>query len=305
MIELGTGAAADAGSLIKDATDQSFMADVIEGSREAPVIVDFWAPWCGPCKTLGPMLEAAVQAQGGKVRMVKVNMDECPAVSQMAAQQLRVQSIPAVFGFVDGQPVDGFMGAVPQSEIDAFVQRLVKAAGGGALDEALDQAEQLLEQGAVAEAAQTFGAVLAQDGENARAMGGMIRATLVAGDVEQASAMLSAVPDAIAEDPAIAAAKAAVELAGQAQSAGETEDLRAALAADPANHQARFDLAVALSAAGDNEAAIEELLELFRRDREWNDDAAKQQLFKIFDALGPKDPLALSGRRRLSSMIFA
>ena len=305
MIELGTGPGTEAGSVIKDATDQSFMADVIDGSREVPVIVDFWAPWCGPCKTLGPMLEAAVQAQGGKVRMVKVNMDECPAVSQMAAQQLRVQSIPAVFGFVNGQPVDGFMGAQPQSEIDAFVARLVKSGSADALGEALDVAEQLLDEGALAEAAQTFAAVLGEDPENARAMGGMIRATLAAGDVEQAQAMLASVPDAIAEDPAIAAARAAVELAGQAAEAGETAELRAALDADPGNHQARFDLAVALSAAGDNEAAIEELLELFRRDREWNESAAKEQLFKIFDALGPKDPLALTGRRRLSSMIFA
>ena len=305
MIELGGGTAAGAGDLIKDATDQSFMADVIDGSREVPVIVDFWAPWCGPCKTLGPMLEAAVQAQGGKVRMVKVNMDECPAVSQMASQQLRVQSIPAVFGFVDGQPVDGFMGAQPQSEIDAFVQRLAKSGGADAIGEVLDQAEQMLEQGALGEAAQAFGAVLGQDPENARAMGGMIRTTLAAGDTDQASAMLDAVPESIAQDSAILAARAAFELASQAQEAGETGELRAKLDLNPDDHQARFDLAVALSGAGDNENAIEELLELFRRDREWNDSAAKEQLFKIFEALGNKDPLALSGRRRLSSMIFA
>ena len=305
MIELGSGPTAEAGSLIKDATDQSFMADVIDGSREVPVIVDFWAPWCGPCKTLGPMLEAAVQAQDGKVRMVKVNMDECPAVSQMAAQQLRVQSIPAVFGFVDGQPVDGFMGAQPQSEIDAFVQRLAKSGSADAVAEILDQAEQMLDEGALGEAAQMFGAVLGQDPENARAMGGMIRATLAAGDTDQANAMLDAVPESIAQDPAIAAARAAVDLAAQAQEAGETGELRARLDINPDDHQARFDLAVALSASGDNENAIEELLELFRRDREWNDSAAKEQLFKIFDALGPKDPLALTGRRRLSSMIFA
>ena len=305
MIELGTGPATGEGAVIKDATDQSFMADVIDASREVPVVVDFWAPWCGPCKTLGPMLEAAVQAQGGKVRMVKVNMDECPAVSQMAAQQLRVQSIPAVFGFVNGQPVDGFMGAQPQSEIDAFVQRLVKSGSADAIGEALDQGDEMLEQGALAEAAQLFAAVLGEDPENARAMGGMIRTTLAAGDVDKAQAMLASVPPAMAEDPAIAAARAAVELAGQAQDAGETAEFRARLEANADDHQARFDLAVALSATGDNETAIEELLELFRRDREWNDAAAKDQLFKIFDALGPKDPLALTGRRRLSSMIFA
>jgi putative thioredoxin len=304
MIDLGTPAA-EAQPAVIDTTDATFMADVIDGSRETPIVVDFWAPWCGPCKSLGPMLETAVRATNGKVRMVKVNMDECPAVSQMAASQLRVQSIPAVFGFVGGQPVDGFTGAVPQSEVDAFVHRLAKSSGADALDEALDAADQMLEEGAVTDAAQTFAAVLGEDPENARAMGGMIRATLAAGEVEKAEALLGSVPESIAEDPAIAAARAAVGLASQAAEAGETAELRAKLAANQDDHQARFDLAVALSAAGDNENAIEELLELFRRDREWNDAAAKEQLFTIFDALGPKDQLALTGRRRLSSMIFA
>ncbi|MEL7468010.1 MAG: co-chaperone YbbN [Pseudomonadota bacterium] len=303
MIELGTSsdASAASGGGVMDTTDATFVKDVIETSRETPVVVDFWAPWCGPCKTLGPMLEQEVAATNGKVRMVKVDVDK----NQMIAAQLRVQSIPAVFGFVDGQPVDAFMGAVSPAEVKDFVQRLAKGAGTGALDEALDAAEEMLEQGALAEAAQTFAAILGEDPENPRAMGGMIRATVAAGDIERARTMLEQVPASITDDPAIAAARGAVELATQAEDAGETADLRAAIDADPNNHKARFDLSVALAASGDNESAIEELLELFRRDREWNDSAAKEQLMTLFDTLGPKDPLALKGRRRLSSMIFA
>ena len=300
MIEMGSAATADTAAPVKDVTDATFAAEVLDASRETPVVVDFWAPWCGPCKTLGPMLEQAVAKTKGKVRMVKVNVDE----NQMVAAQLRVQSIPAVFAFVDGRPVDGFMGALPGSEIDQFIKRLIEQAGGG-FEEALAAAEQMLDQGAAAEAAQTFAAILGEDPEEPRATGGMIRATLAAGQIEQAKAMLAQVPPSIAQDAAIAAARAAVELAEQASEAGETAELRARLDANPDDHQARFDLAIALSAAHDNKAAVDELLELFRRDREWNDGAAKNQLFKIFEALGPKDPVALTGRRRLSSMIFA
>lgn len=298
MIELG--AAAGPGAVpVKDVTDQTFAADVLDASKEAPVIVDFWAPWCGPCKTLGPMLEEAVAKTNGKVRMVKVNVDE----NQAVAGQLRVQSIPAVFAFADGRPVDAFMGAVPKTEIDAFIKRLIDGAGAG-FDEALDAAEEMLAQGAVADAAQTFAAILQEDPEEIRAMGGLIRATLAAGDVEQAKAMLAQVPEDKTDDPAIAKARAEIELAEQAAEAGETAELSARLDANPDDHQARLDLAVALAGAGQNEEAINQLLELFRRDREWNDGAAKEQLFKIFDALGPQDPLALTGRRKLSSMIF-
>lgn len=302
MIELGssTGAAAGGGA-VKDVTDATFMADVIEASRETPIVVDFWAEWCGPCKTLGPILEQAVAATGGKVRMVKVDVDK----NQQFAGQLRVQSIPAVFAFVDGQPVDAFMGAVSPGEVNDFVAKLANGAGAGALDEALDAAEQMLDEGAVTEAAQTFAAILGEDPENPRAMGGMIRATLAAGEIDRAKALLEQVPETIAEDPAIAAARAAVELAEQAQGAGETDELRAALEANPDDHQSRFDLSVALVASGDHEGAIEELLELFRRDREWNDNAAREQLMTVFDTLGPTDPIGLKGRRRLSSMIFA
>ena len=298
MIELG--AAAGPGAVpVKDVTDQTFAADVLDASKEAPVIVDFWAPWCGPCKTLGPMLEEAVAKTNGKVRMVKVNVDE----NQAVAGQLRVQSIPAVFAFADGRPVDAFMGAVPKTEIDAFIKRLIDGAGAG-FDEALEAAEEMLAQGAVADAAQTFAAILQEDPEEIRAMGGLIRATLAAGDVEQAKAMLAQVPEDKTDDPAIAKARAEIELAEQAAEAGETAELSARLDANPDDHQARLDLAVALAGAGQNEEAINQLLELFRRDREWNDGAAKEQLFKIFDALGPQDPLALTGRRKLSSMIF-
>ena len=299
MIDLG--AAAGPGTApVKDVTDQTFAVDVLDASNEVPVIVDFWAPWCGPCKTLGPMLEEAVAKTNGKVRMVKVNVDE----NQMVAGQLRVQSIPAVFAFSGGRPVDGFMGAVPRSEIDAFVKRLIDAAGAG-FDEALEAAEQMLAEGAAADAAQTFAAILQEDPEEIAAMGGLIRATLATGDLDRAKAMLDQVPAAKAGDPAIAKARAEIELAEQAEGAGETAELAARLDADPNDHQARYDLAVALSAAHRNEEAIDQLLELFRRDREWNGGAAKDQLFKIFDALGPKDPAALTGRRKLSSMIFA
>jgi putative thioredoxin len=233
--------------------------------------------------------------------MVKVNVDQ----NQMVAQQLRVQSIPTVYAFVDGQPVDGFMGAVSPAEVKEFVARLARDADADVVGEALDAADKLLDEGAAAEAAQTFAAVLAQDPENPRALGGMIRATLAAGDVERAGQMLDTVPAKIADHAAVAAARAAVDLATQTRDVGETKELRDRLARNPDDHQARFDLATALLAKRDREGAVDELLELFRRDREWNDGAAKAQLMKVFDTLGPKDPIALKGRRRLSSMIFS
>ena len=302
MLELGQKTDnAPAGDLIKDSSEATFMADVVEASREVPVIVDFWAPWCGPCKTLGPMLEAAVTEARGKVRMVKVNVDE----NQAIAAQLRIQSIPTVYAFWQGQPVDGFQGAVPGSEIKTFIERLTGLAGDGGLAEALEAAEQMLAEGAAADAAQTFAAILAEEPENAAALAGLIRSYLAGGQEEQAEALLAKVPEKIASAPEIEAVRAQMELARQAANAGPVAELRAQVEANPADHQARFDLAQALHAAGQVQDAVDELLELFRRDREWNDGAAKAQLFTIFEALKPQDPVALNGRRKLSSMIFA
>ena len=303
MIELG-GAQPQDQDLIKDVAEADFMKDVIEASREVPVIVDFWAPWCGPCKTLGPMLEQAVRDAKGAVKMAKVNVDEAQAI----AGQLQIQSIPTVYAFYQGQPMDGFQGAVPQSEITAFVDRLVKASGGdasGGLDDAIAAAEEMLEQGAPMDAVQVFQAVLGEEPNNAAAYGGMVRAYLAAGDVDQAEAILNGASVEISETPELEAAHAQLALARQAENAGPVAELTAKVEAEPDNLQARFDLAQALNANGQTEEAVDALLDLFRKDREWNDGAAKEQLFTIFDALKANDPIVLNGRRKLSSMIFA
>jgi len=290
------------GDLIKDTTEATFMQDVIEASREVPVIVDFWATWCGPCRTLGPALEAAVNAAKGKVRMVKVDVDK----NQMIAAQLRIQSIPTVYAFWQGQPVDGFQGAIPASEIKAFIDKLTALTGeDGGLAEALEAAEQMLAEGAVADAAETFAAILGEEPENAGAYAGLIRCHLALDQLDQAEAMLDAAPPAVAKAKEIEAARAQLELARQAANAGPEQELRAAVQADPQDRQARFDLALALHAAGKVDEAVDVLLDLFKLDREWNDAAARTQLMTIFEALKPTDPIALKGRRRLSSMIFA
>ncbi len=304
MLELSTGSDLPA-DLIKDTTEAGFMKDVVEASQTTPVIVDFWAPWCGPCKTLGPMLEKAVTAAKGAVKMVKVNVDE----AQMIAGQLQIQSIPTVYAFHKGQPIDGFQGAQPDSEIKAFVDRVVSAGGGEApgesLNAAVEAAEEMLAEGAVVDAAQTFAAILAEEPQHAAAYGGLVRTHIAMGDLDQAEAILNGAPAEISNSAELEAAHAQIELARQAADAGPIAELTAAVEADPGDHQARFDLALALHAGGEVQQAVDQLLEIFRSDREWNDGAAKTQLFTIFDALKPNDPVVLNGRRKLSSMIFA
>ncbi len=303
-LNLSPAGAGDA-DLIKDTSEATFMADVVEASQTVPVIVDFWAPWCGPCKTLGPMLEDAVRAAKGAVKMVKINVDE----AQQIAGQLQIQSIPTVYAFFKGQPVDGFQGALPQSEIKAFIDRVIKAGGGEApgeeLSEAVAAADDMLAEGAAQDALDTFAAILGEDPNHAGAYGGMVRAYIALDQLDQAEAHLNGAPIEISKTPELEAAHAQLQLARQAADAGPVAELQAAVDANPDDMQARFDLAQALYAHGDTQAAVDQLLTLFGKDREWNDGAAKTQLFTIFEALKPNDPIALNGRRKLSSMIFA
>ncbi|HET9902300.1 MAG TPA: thioredoxin [Xanthobacteraceae bacterium] len=297
----GAGTAAAADDLIRETTTQAFMKDVIEASRRQPVLVDFWAPWCGPCKQLTPVLEKVVRAAKGKVKLVKMNIDEHPAV----AGQMGIQSIPAVIAFVNGQPIDGFMGALPESQVTGFVERLIKDRVGGEEKDILAAADAALAQGDAPGAAQIYAQLLAQDSANIPALAGLARCYVETGALEQAKQTLALVPENKRNDSAVAAARAALELAEQANSIGPVTDLERRLAADPLDHQTRFDLAIALNAKGRRSEAVEHLLEIVRRNRQWNDDAARKQLVQFFEAWGPTDEATVAGRRRLSSILFS
>jgi len=293
-----TGVVSD---VVKDTNTANFAKDVLEASRKVPVLVDFWAPWCGPCKQLTPVLEKVVRGYKGKVQLVKINIDE----NQAIAAQLRIQSLPTVYAFRDGRPLDGFMGAQPESAVKAFVDRLLGDEATGEVAAVIESADKALEAGDVQSAAKMYAAVLQEDAQNAAALAGLARCYLKTGDVTRAEQTIALVPPDHQNLPAVASARAALELARSAEKAGDVAKLEAQVQAQPADHQARLDLATALAAKGKRTEALDQLLEMVRRDRKWNEEAARKQLVQLFDAWGPKDPLTLEGRRRLSSILFS
>jgi putative thioredoxin len=305
VVEQGNGAAAPvAADLIKETTTQTFVKDVIEESRRQPVLIDFWAEWCGPCRQLTPVLEKAVRNAKGKVKLVKMNIDQHPAIPG----QMGIQSIPAVIAFVNGQPADGFMGAVPESQVNAFIEKLTKgmaAPGEPNIAEILQEAEAVLAEGDPAAAAQIYAEVLALDATNIPAMAGLAKCYVTTGAIEQAKQTLAMVPDAKRNDAAVKAVQAAIDLAEQAQSVGPIGELEQKVAANPLDHQARFDLATALNAMGKRGEATAQLLEIVKRDRKWNDDGARKQLVQLFEAWGGTDEATVEGRKRLSTILFS
>jgi putative thioredoxin len=298
---LQQAATATADTFVKDTTTQTFVKDVIEESKRQPVLVDFWAPWCGPCKQLTPVLEKTVKAAKGKVKLVKMNIDEHPAIPG----QMGIQSIPAVIAFVNGQPADGFMGALPESQVVAFLERLTKDRIGGEAQDLLKAADAALADGDAAGAAELYAQLLAEDSTNVPALAGLARCYVETGALDQAKQTLAMVPEAKRNEGPVAAARAALELAEQAKTLGPIAELEQKVAANPLDHQARFDLALALNGKGKRMEALENLVSIVKRDRKWNDDGARKQLVQFFDAWGPTDEATIEGRRRLSSVLFA
>jgi putative thioredoxin len=305
IIEQGSGMPPQAApDLIKETTTQSFVKDVIEESRRQPVLIDFWAPWCGPCRQLTPVLEKAVRAVKGKVKLVKMNIDEHPSIPG----QMGIQSIPAVIAFVGGQPADGFMGALPESQVNAFIEKLTKgvpAIGEPNIADILKEAEAVLAEGDPAGAAQIYAEALALDATNIAALAGLAKCYLTTDAIEQAKQTLAMVPESKRNDPAVKAVQAAIDLAEQAQSVGPVTELEQRIAANPLDHQARFDLATALNALGSRQEATDQLLNIVKRDRKWNEDGARKQLVQFFEAWGGADEATIDGRKRLSTILFS
>jgi putative thioredoxin len=302
---LQQAATATADGFVKDTTTQSFVKDVIEESKRQPVLVDFWAPWCGPCKQLTPVLEKAVKAAKGKVKLVRMNIDEHPAIFQQLAQQMGIQSIPAVIAFANGQAADGFLGALPESQVVAFLERLTKDRIGGEADDLLKAADAALVDGDATGAADLYAQVLAEESTNIQALAGLARCYVETGALDQARQTLAMVPEGKRNEAPVVAARAALDLAEQAKSLGPIAELERKVAANPLDHQARFDLALALNGKGRRTEALEQLISIVKRDRKWNDDGARKQLVQFFDAWGATDEATVEGRRRLSSILFA